>query len=116
MKRPTSDQIVWANQDGEFMLYDGSFGNPGCDTCGVEDAVVCWEGRYLCELHAGDNGIYPWNDDLTQFARLLCEIRATQENLDVDDLCLEMDLDVARIEELFDRAHKVWETAKAARG
>lgn len=39
----------WANEDGEFLLADGSFGNPGCDGCGELDAVVKVDGQYLCK-------------------------------------------------------------------
>jgi len=53
-----------------------------------------------------------WANDLVQFARLLCEIRATQDELDVDGLCESMDLDPDDIGELFDRANDVWEHAK----
>lgn len=49
--------IVWADEDGDFLMTDGSYGNPGCDVCGEEDAVVRDGGRYLCELHAGDAGL-----------------------------------------------------------
>jgi hypothetical protein len=53
-----------------------------------------------------------WDDDLTQFARLLDEIRATQEAFDIDALCEEMDLDRTEIDDLFDRAGAVYEAAK----
>jgi hypothetical protein len=52
-----------------------------------------------------------WNNDFVQFARLLCEINATQE-ITIGDLCESMDLDVEHIEELFDRAHVVFENNK----
>ena len=52
-----------------------------------------------------------WNNDKVQFARLLCEIAATQE-LDVDELMESMDLSEEGIQELFDRADAVWEHAK----
>lgn len=54
--RVDDDDIVWADGDGDFELYGGS-GNPGCDSCGVDDAVVKVEGRYLCSVHAGDLGL-----------------------------------------------------------
>tara|TARA_A100001515_G_scaffold63299_1_gene50091 strand:+ start:4238 stop:4405 length:168 start_codon:yes stop_codon:yes gene_type:complete len=50
--------------------------------------------------------------DRIQFARLLCEIAATQENFDADAVCSEMDLEQHELNELFDRAHEVWETFK----
>lgn len=57
-----------------------------------------------------------WNNDPLQFARLLAEIRATQDHLDVDALCESMDLQPGDIDELFERADAAWEKAKAAVG
>lgn len=57
-----------------------------------------------------------WANDLTQFARLLAEINATQDTLDFDALSESMGLELARIDELFDRADTVWEAAKARLG
>lgn len=53
-----------------------------------------------------------WENDLIQFARLLDEIRATQENIDYDALCESMDLEADRIVELFERAMVVFEKSK----
>lgn len=52
-----------------------------------------------------------WNNNLVQFARLLCEINATQQ-LDVAALYESMDLDAGDVTNLFDRANEVWERAK----
>lgn len=52
-----------------------------------------------------------WDNDPLQFARLLCEIRATQV-IDEYELGASMDLTGTQIEELFDRAHKAFEEAK----
>ena len=57
-----------------------------------------------------------WDNDLIQFARLLCEIAATQENFDAAPLVESMDIDPAELNELFDRAHDVWEKFKAEGG
>ncbi len=57
-----------------------------------------------------------WNNDLIQFARLICEINATQDNFNNDALCTEMDLNHDELNELFDRAHHVWETYKLEGG
>jgi hypothetical protein len=49
-----------------------------------------------------------------QFARLLCEIVATQETLDTAALKESMDLSSeSDLQELFDRAHDVWEKSKS---
>jgi hypothetical protein len=53
-----------------------------------------------------------WDDNLTQFARLLCEINATQDDLDLPALAESMDLEIGDVVELFDRADDVWELAK----
>ena len=50
-------EIIFADDDGNFELRDGSFGNPGCE-CGEYDAVVKINGVYLC---AG--GIGEWIQD-----------------------------------------------------
>ena len=57
-----------------------------------------------------------WNSDLIQFARLLCEIVATQDNFNIEPIVESMDIDPAELNELFDRAHDVWEAAKAEGG
>jgi hypothetical protein len=54
-----------------------------------------------------------WNDNPIQFARLLCEIVATQDNLNFEVLSESMDLEVDDINELLERANEVWELAKA---
>lgn len=53
-----------------------------------------------------------WEDDSIQFPRLLCEIIATQQDVDFFTLAESMDLTVNDIYELFDRAHTAWEKAK----
>lgn len=53
-----------------------------------------------------------WEDDSIQFPRLLCEIMATQDKLDIPALAESMDLSVEDVNELFDRAHTTWERAK----
>lgn len=56
-----------------------------------------------------------WEDDLVQFARLLCEITATTA-LDYGgwvDLLKSMDLETEELAELFERAHMVFERTKA---
>ncbi len=54
-----------------------------------------------------------WDRDDIQFPRLLAEILATQENLDMSALAESMDLSVEEVSSLFDRADKAWETIKA---
>ena len=58
-----------------------------------------------------------WLNDKIQFARLLCELVASG-HMAVDPLlnaglCASMDLAPRLVDELFDRAHNVWEEAKA---
>lgn len=53
-----------------------------------------------------------WNNDAIQFPRLLCEIIATQDNLDIQALAESMDLTVGQVNELFDRANTAWESIK----
>lgn len=57
-----------------------------------------------------------WDDDLTQFARLICEIQATIEFGDGgwNELLSSMDLEPSELESLFARADTVWRKAKEA--
>ena len=52
-----------------------------------------------------------WEDNELQFARLLCELVAN--DYDPDLTALSMDLDDEELDELVERAHCVWEAAKA---
>jgi hypothetical protein len=56
----------------------------------------------------------PWEDDLVQFARLLCEINANWTVPDAlwKDLRRSMDLREQEVLDLFERAHGVWHAAK----
>ena len=49
--------IVWATENGKFLLADGSWGNPGCDVCGELDAVVRVDGEYFCISSWIDSGV-----------------------------------------------------------
>lgn len=53
-----------------------------------------------------------WENNSIQFPRLLAEIAATQDSLDIEALCEAMDLDEYYITELFDRAQIEWEKIK----
>jgi hypothetical protein len=55
--RSPDSPTTWADRNGQFVLSDGSLGNPGCDECGQEDAVVRHEGRYLCANAARAAGV-----------------------------------------------------------
>lgn len=53
-----------------------------------------------------------WDDDKVQFARLLCELVANCENLQMRSVAESMDLSVPDVQSIYDRAHIVWENAK----
>lgn len=53
-----------------------------------------------------------WENNCIQFSRLLCEINATQENLNFEILSESMDLDVKELYSIFERANTVWEKTK----
>ena len=53
-----------------------------------------------------------WDNNETQFARLLCELMATQ-TMDLSETAASMDLEMDELHELLDRANEVWEAAKA---
>lgn len=54
-----------------------------------------------------------WDSNTIQFARLLCEIAATQD-LDMKTLAESMDLTLDQVNKLFDRANTEWEAIKQA--
>jgi len=49
-----------------------------------------------------------WDANIIQFPRLLAEIMATQDNLDVDAIAEAMDLDSEDVYRLLDRAQRDW--------
>lgn len=51
-----------------------------------------------------DNGI--------MFARLLCELVANNESLNLEVVADEMDLDLAEVKAIFEDAHDLWEGTK----
>ena len=53
-----------------------------------------------------------WENNEIQFARLLCELVAANESLAIKEVAMSMDLEVADVNELFERAHQVFEEAK----
>ena len=53
-----------------------------------------------------------WDNNAMQFPRLLAEIMATQEHLDMPVLADSMDISIDELNELFDRAHQAWELIK----
>jgi len=56
-----------------------------------------------------------WDNDLIQFARLITELAMTQD-LDLDALEVSMNLEYQDIDELFDRAQRIWQKAVTNRG
>jgi hypothetical protein len=56
-----------------------------------------------------------WDDNTVQFARLISEINAALDGSQMHDLMkdlsVSMDLDIDRIDELFERADRVWKSA-----
>jgi hypothetical protein len=53
-----------------------------------------------------------WENTQIQAVRLVSEIMATQDNLDMDALSESMDLDIEDLQELMDRIHESWEKVK----
>ena len=53
-----------------------------------------------------------WESNDIQFPRLLAEIAATQDSLDMEALCAVMDLSELEIDILFCRAQDEWEDIK----
>lgn len=89
---------------------------PDCGGTGSNCAKYPIVGCATCE---GDGRLQTnlrWEQNEVQFARLLCEVVATSpvgQNPDIHALAESMDLTPSNVRELFDRAEKVWEKAKA---
>lgn len=54
----------------------------------------------------------PWGNDAIQFPRLIAELVATQELPNLEATAESMDLEVAEVVELMDRAQRSWERIK----
>jgi len=52
------------------------------------------------------------HDDGSQFARLLCELVANNESLNLKVVANEMDLDLDEVNAIFEDAHDLWEGVK----
>ena len=53
-----------------------------------------------------------WENNEIQFARLLCELVASNESLNLKETAESMDLEIEDLNELLERAHNVFEKAK----
>ena len=53
-----------------------------------------------------------WDNNEIQFARLICELVANVENLEFELVSESMDLEESELQELYDRAHTVFENVK----
>lgn len=71
-------------------------------------------GSLLAQLPGGPSQPSNWERDDIQFPRLIAEINATQDSLNLEALAESMDLSLDEVVELFDRADQAWEAAKAA--
>jgi len=54
-----------------------------------------------------------WMNNRIQFARLLCELVATQDKLNLHEVAISMDLGLSDVKALLDRANDDWEASKA---
>lgn len=93
-----------------------------CGTCGNRVRLLArldmkQPAFFLCDCGTvGQVGVAqireeaPWDRNVIQFARLLCELIASDANL--MDTANSMDLSVGEVHELLDRAHERWEKAK----
>jgi hypothetical protein len=104
-----SEQLYWSNECGWVSRDSADLFN-GDEHCKLnlpmggewEPVAGGWVIGQVKEL---------WEDDLIQFARLLCEVQANHL-IDLGRLAKQMDLDPLQVNELFDRADAVWERAK----
>lgn len=75
----------------------------------AEDLTAAAKGL---EAVDGQGNVDLWYDNSIQFPRLLAEIVATQDKLDLPALAESMDVTVEEINELLDRAQREWEVIK----
>lgn len=72
------------------------------------DAAANNAGTHLAEAATATQ----WERNEIQFPRLIAEINATQDNLDLAALAESMDLEVDDVKALFDRAEEAWNAIK----
>ena len=90
---PSDQEVVFADEDGDFPLTGGGFGNPGCDRCGMGDAAVRIGATYACStcsdvvprqlvitfpMHGNSPHV---EDDLVALARLVTALLAGDDRL-----------------------------------
>ncbi len=76
----------------------------------------CDEAYYNADQSAAVSELFkePWQNDLLQFARLLCELdQCCGDQIPWDDLCEGMDLTTEQLWELQERARVIWDRAVA---
>jgi hypothetical protein len=86
-----------------------------CPTCGQPDNCGdCTHGRLCDEVVRKGKRMTTWNDNTIQFPRLIDECQAVLTADQYEQLCVSMDLEMADLMELFDRAQQEWDRTKAA--
>lgn len=103
-----STGVIGLHRNGDVANWDSLFQGGQ-----FEDWLMDVDGLRV-RLTETNKEVPAWENDMTQFARLLCEINATLDVKPEDWKALRasMDLELDQLNELFDRANKVWEEAK----
>ena len=100
-------------QDAKNRLEDFIGTDCECDNTHAQNGTTCC----LCQYQAAiDNELSKvddkWSDTPLQAIRLVSEILATQDTLDMETLCESMDLEMDDLQELMDRIQQEWEDQK----
>jgi len=78
----------------------------------LENGIYSDENGYELYLTHSTESEPKWEDSYIQAIRLIAEIEATQEKLDIKALCESMDLEEEQLNELFNRLQMEWEEIK----
>ena len=81
-------------------------------TCGEGRCLLCDDNGRARHIRVSSDPNKNWENDDIQFPRLLSELASLVSLSQLESLSLSMDLDVHRIEEVFERAEAVWEEIK----
>lgn len=116
-KLNSGDQVYWQDPDdgacSRMLTIQGIEVNGNVVSIEEPDGSVveCFARELLPGLP--DKRPTLWDNNEIQFARLLCELVATCDDLKLRDCCESMDITQDELNELYDRAHTVWEASKA---
>ena len=116
MPRVRTTPLFWDCECEEFYIHDKDLCTE-CSICGTHmddqpDSRISEVRKFPAYIKKLQNSRGNWGQNRIQFPRLLCEINAVADRALIRKLADNMDLSVAQVEELFERADKVFERVK----